>query len=291
MIIMNLKGGLGNIMFQYALGRHLSIKNKSDLRFNIRSYKDHPLGDYSFSLEAFNIDVRNRLITFFDFLRFKIRQKRSDKMGALTNYLFADESKYVQEAGFHFNPNVLTLKDNVFLDGYWQNEKYFIDIKDILLKDFTVKSPLQGRNKEMTEKIMTTNSVSIHVRGRDRLSDPKVKAYFREITKEYYDKAISIVAAKVSKPVFFVFSDDMAWAEKIMQFLLEKIYIKGNDELPHEDLRLMSLCKHHITANSTFSWWGAWLAQNPNKIVITPQKWSNDKRDMNERIPAGWIKI
>lgn len=291
MIIVNLKGGLGNIMFQYALGRYLAYKNKVELRFDVRSYKTNPLGDYSLSLESFNIKIREKLASPWDIRKFKIYQKRHGKIWGIYNYLVADEKKYAQEKSFHFDQNILTLKDNVYLNGWWQNEKYFVDIRDILLKDFTVVRPLVGKNKEIAKEIADSDSVGIHIRRLDYVTNSKTSEYHGVLTKEYYDRALSLINSKIPNPTLFVFSDDSKWAEKNMSFPFKTIHIGWNFESPHEDIRLMSLCKHHIVANSSFGWWGAWLATNPNQIVVAPKRWTNDKKDTNERVPERWIKI
>lgn len=278
-------------MFEYALGRRLSYRNNADLKFDIRSYKTNLLGNCSFWLEGFHIDIQDNLATPWELLKFKIHQKRYGRKWALYNYLFADELKYIEEHSFKFNKHALESKDNVYLDGWWQNEKYFIDIRNILLKDFMVRHPLEGKNKEVAKEIVGSNSIGIHIRRLDYVTNQKTKEYHGELTKEYYDKALSIITQSVPNPTLFIFSDDIRWVTENMSFPFNTVHIGWNLESPHEDMRLMSLCKHFITANSSFGWWGAWLGVDSKKIVVAPEKWTNDKRDTNERVPESWIKI
>ena len=291
MIIVRLEGGLGNIMFQYSLGRHLAYKNKVELRFDIESFKTNPLGDYSFSLEMFNIDIRNRLATPDDIKKFKKYQRKAGKIWFLYNRLMVDTSKYVQRRNYHFAKDILNLKGDLYLHGWWQNEKYFIDIRNILLNDFTLRNPIEENNKKLAREISDTNAVGIHIRRQDYVNNPKTKSHHGSLTKKYYDEALIKISSKIQNITLFIFSDDIDWVKKNMVFPFKTVYVEGNIETPHEDMHLMSLCKHHIVANSSFSWWGAWLSANVNKIVVAPKKWTNNPKDTNEQVPSSWIKI
>lgn len=291
MIIVKLQGGLGNQMFQYALGRYLAYKNSTELKFDVDSYKTNPLGDYSFSLEQFNINIRDHLATPHEIEQFKKYQRKTGMFGFLHNQLFADETKYAQEKSMNFDSTVLEIKDPAYIHGWWQSELYFTAIRSILLKDFTLRTSLKGKNKEIADYAKIKPSVSIHIRRCDYITNLRTCAYHGELTKEYYSAGLSYITKSIPCPTLFVFSDDIEWVKRNISFPLKTIYIEGNMAKPHEDMYLMSLCKHHIIANSSFSWWGAWLSQNPNKIVVAPKKWTNDIRDINERVPEKWIKI
>lgn len=292
MIIVNLYGGLGNVMFQYALGRHLSLKNKAVLKFDITAAKTNPLGDYSLSLEAFHINIHDNLASADEIAKFMKYKRRTGRRWFLYNRFLADNRKYIQQKRFCFEPEILHCKDDFYLEGWWQTERYFVDIRDVLLQDFTVRNPLQGKNKEIAEQIRRTNAISVHVRRCDYVTNPITRAFHGELTKTYYDEALFRITANVENPVLFVFSDDTLWVAKNMPFPSETVYIGWNGSDPHEDMRLMSMCAHNIVANSSFGWWGAWLNRNPNKIVIAPRNWvATSKLDTKDVVPDSWIKI
>lgn len=291
MIIARLEGGLGNIMFQYATGRRLALKNGVDLKFEVSSCWTNPLGDYSLSLEAFNIDIQNNLVAEREFRRYDRRRERTGKIGLIYNPFFADPDKYVREKGFNFEPRVLELGDNVFLHGWWQNEKYFSDIRVVLLKDFSLKNPLSRQGEKTAVQMKSCNSVSVHVRRLDYVTNPKTKLKHGSLGKDYYDEALSRISSRFGDLTLFVFSDDIPWVKENMQFPFEAHYVEGNMDKPHEDMFLMSQCRHNIVANSSFSWWGAWLGTYPDQMVIAPNKWTNYKDDGNDRVPERWIKI
>jgi hypothetical protein len=291
MIIIRIEGGLGNIMFQYGLSRQLELKQKANIKYDVSSCYVNPLGDYSLSLEPFSISIKDRFTTPEEVAAFAKYQKKIGKRWFFHNMFIADETKYIQEKGFTFNPHVLDCADNVLIRGWWQNERYFIDVRDQLLKDFTVRAPLTGTNKQVADEIQSSPSVSLHIRRLDFVSNPNTKKYHGELTKEYYDAALRKIASHVKTPTLFIFSDDIEWVKKHMPFSYKTIYVTGNNDAPHEDMRLMSMCQHNIIANSSFSWWGAWLNNHSGRIVVAPKRWTNDSQDSDQRIAKGWIAI
>ncbi|MBI2120788.1 MAG: alpha-1,2-fucosyltransferase [Parcubacteria group bacterium] len=291
MIIVKLIGGLGNQLFQYALGRHLAEIHHTELKLDITGFEEYKL--HAYSLSHFNI-VEN-FATKEEVARFKKLKRKPGRKWYIFNKLIA-ERKYIQQRQFHFDPRILRTGNNVYLDGDWQTEKYFKDIADILRKEIVVKTPLSGKDKEVADKILATNSVMMHIRRGDYVSDPVSNDYFGTQGLNYYKKAIGLILEKVSNPHVFVFSDDHAWVKENIKLGVPTTYVDHNGaDKNYEDLRLMSLCKHHIIANSTFSWWGAWLSQNPNKIVIGPTRWFNNpkkKTTSSEDVLAeGWVRI
>jgi hypothetical protein len=199
----------------------------------------------------------------------------------------------VKERHFHYDPKIVTLPDGIYLHGYWQSEKYFSNISEIIHREISVKSPITGRNAEIAEHIASCQSVSVHIRRADYVT----KAYtelFEPCSLEYYSAAILRLARVVKKPHLFVFTDDKAWVHENFKFSYPITFVDHNGpDKNYEDLRLMSLCKHNIIANSTFSWWGAWLNSNPNKIVFAPNKWFTEiaRSSPRDLIPDSWIKI
>jgi hypothetical protein len=294
MILLRLEGGLGNVMFEYALGRYLAHKNNTQLKYDVDTYKTNPLGDYSLSLEAFTINIRNNIATPEEIARLKRFQKIRGKGAFFHNLLFSNEQKYIREKNYPFDPTILTLGEDIYLHGWWQSEKYFLNIRPLLLKDFTLRNPLAEKNKEVAQQIVASNSIGIHIRRLDYVKNKKTRWYHGELPKDYYEEALSRIISQTKNPKLFIFSDDIEWAREHMHFPYETSYIGWNLQLPHEDMHLMSLCKHNITANSSFSWWGAWLNQNPDKIVVAPTPWvalGPPKHDSSDVVPESWIKL
>lgn len=291
MIIVKIIGGLGNQLFQYALGKHLALLNHTDLKLDITGFDEYKL--HAYSLGHFNIT--ENFATREEMARFKRYQRRRGKIWFIYNRFIADEQKYTQERQFHFDPQILKRTGDIYLDGFWQTEKYFKDIQDILRKEITVKSPLQGRDADIAREIEATNSVMMHIRRGDYVTNQQTNEYHGTCGLDYYRKAIAIIAEKVPSPHFFIFSDDHEWVKENIVLEYPSTYVDHNNaDKNYEDLRLMSLCKHHIIANSSFSWWGAWLSQNTHKIVTGPKGWFNNpkkKSITSDVIPSDWITI
>ncbi len=181
----------------------------------------------------------------------------------------------------------------MYLQGYWQSEKYFKDIEKIIRDDFTFSEEPDYQNKQMADTIKCCEAVSLHVRRGDYVSNPVTTEYHGICSEDYYRRAVREVERYCKNPQFFVFSDDPSWAKENLETGYPTTIIDFNgSEKDYEDLRLMSLCQHHIIANSSFSWWGAWLSWNPQKIVIAPKKWFNRPEiNTQDLIPESWIRI
>lgn len=279
MITVKLIGGLGNQMFQYALGRHLSIKNNCDLYMDINEFETYKLHKYS--LQHFQIKE--------NFLKLEDVPKKS----------FFDRFKFLntgvtQERKFNFSKNILDTKAPNYLEGYWQSELYFNEIRETLLKDFEVEKPLTGKNLEVFEEIKDVESISLHIRRGDYVSNQQTNSFHGTCSLNYYKRALDYISDKKPDNLnIFAFSDDPQWVKENLKTEIPIRFVDHNDaDTNFEDLRLMSLCKNNIIANSSFSWWGAWLNQNSEKIVIAPQRWfNNDKVDTSDVVPNSWIKI
>jgi hypothetical protein len=248
MIIVKLTGGIGNQMFQYALGRWLSFDRKTELAFDVSWYK---ISQRHYSLG--NFQIVGKPATAYE------------KAKALFN-------KHIKEKTLLFDQKILSAPKNSNLDGYWQNPKYFEGIEDVLKKDFTLKDFQGEKFDAMLQKISKTNSVSLHVRREDYLAEKHASVY-AECKPEYYQKALEYLASKAGNINIFVFSDDTAWVKENLKIAASANFVSNGSFSDFQELMLMSACKHNITANSTFSWWGAWLNQNPDKMVIAPKKW------------------
>jgi hypothetical protein len=287
MITTNIYGGLGNQMFQYASGKSISVKNNTQLSIDKSLFKNYKVQD--FLLHRLNVqyiisnnsNLRNTLISnnytraFLSKLnRFKIFQ---------FGLLFEREQ-------FSYNKNIDSMKYN-YMFGYWQSVDYFKNIRKELLIDFSLKEKLDTTNERLIEKILISNSVSLHVRRGDYLKSKAAKNGHGLCSLEYYNDAIKYISERVSKPHFYVFSDDINWVKKYLKSSFPITFINNNSKNPEKDLILMKNCKHNITANSSFSWWGAWLNENSDKIVIMPSKWMNNMQTPNGLIYKNCITI
>ena len=194
--------------------------------------------------------------------------------------------KNINEA-ITFNPTLFEMH-NIYMYGYYQSEKYFKEIANIIRKDFTFSKPVDIINQKLINQIGNTESVSIHIRRGDYLNIPNTQNI---CSISYYKKAINLILKNISNPQFYIFSNDINWCKQHLQ-IDNAVFISNNiGKNSFIDMQLMSCCKHNIIANSTFSWWGAWLNNNPNKIIISPNKWMNDTNGTGDIIPNDWIKI
>lgn len=291
MIITKLIGGLGNQMFQYAAGRRASYKNNTELKLDITGYDNQAgITPRKYELDIFNIN--GKIADSNDINKFRNNKRGLQKI--LTGiYKLIFKKSYFNENGFQFNLKMLQIGDNSYLEGYWVSEKYFEDIRDIIYKEFTFKKKPNEKNKIIINKIFNTSSISLHLRRGDYVTDQKTNQFHGVCDIDYYYKAIKYMGSKIKNPHFFIFSDDMHWVRKNLKIMAPADYIDwntGNES--YEDMRLMSFCKHNIVANSTFSWWGAWLNQNPEKIVIAPKKWfANISINTKDVIPIYWTRF
>ena len=302
MIIVKLNGGLGNQLFQYATGRYLAEKNSTALKLDVSGYETDKFRKYD--LHCFNIKEQiasgEEIGTFkqkgkISFSRFISKiQSRLEKKSSVT-FKVNHNKTIVKDWKFSFDPSVLEARGNIYIEGYWQSEKYFLPIRNILLEEIVVKYEQDAINKEFARNIQNTESVSIHFRRGDYVHNPSTSNYHGLCSYDYYMKAVDQIAQKMSNCHFYLFSDDHTWVNENIKLQYPVTMVDHNDDdTSYEDLRLMSLCKHNIIANSSFSWWGAWLNRNPDKIVIAPVRWfANESRNsqIKDLIPETWIQF
>jgi hypothetical protein len=279
-------------MFQYAAGRSLAQKYKTELKLDIRDFKNYTLRSYDLS----NFNIIENFATSSDLSRVSLHSNRSTVEAfkqIIKNIRHSKLIKHIKEEEYNFQRNILRLTDNVYLDGYWQSEKYFLDIENVIRKEFSIVNPLSSTSQNIAEQIKGCESVSLHVRRGDYVSDPKTNSVHGVCGIEYYCNAMDMIHNNIENPCFFIFSDDPEWARCNIKPDASTIYVRHeNSSKDYEDMCLMSMCKHNIIANSSFSWWGAWLNKNSEKIVIAPQKWFNSKdMNTNDLLPSKWYKL
>jgi hypothetical protein len=182
-----------------------------------------------------------------------------------------------------------------YLIGYWQSERYFLGIRDVLGAELEVQEAPTGANLRLLERIRSCDAVSLHVRRGDYVADPRTNAFHGILDQTYYQDALRVVGDQVGNPTVFVFSDDIEAARAYVGHLGLMTFVDVNGPAEaHQDLRLMRACKHHIIANSSLSWWGAWLADWPHKVVIAPRRWFKDPNAQGrseELIPRNWQRL
>jgi hypothetical protein len=261
MIVIKISGGLGNQMLKYAYGRSLELSGKKiifDISF-FHGYKASRDVARDFKLDKFNLQTQ-----------VKFSQKK---------HIFLDLwIKLKRKLGFKITTD-------------YPNEKHFIIHTDEIRQEFVLKKELSNSATEILQKIETENSIALHIRHGDFVTNKITHAYHGVCNLTYYHIAIKTIKEKIYHPIFFIFSDDIAWAKA--NFSGEEfVFVSSPTTKDYEELILMSRCYHQIIANSSFSWWGAWLNRNPHKVVIAPKKWFNSKRpDSSEIIPDNWIKL
>ncbi len=297
MATVKLHGGLGNQLFQYAVGRALSYKTSSKLyletsTFTGTSSSNSEPASRTLQLSNFNIqgEIVHNPIDQAPLLlgRFKI----FDLLSAISPEIAAQVCLVHKdlEEPHRFTPYILTMPGSTFLYGYYQSEKYFTEIRNTLRNELSIRANPTDQNREWKEQIEAHNSVGVHVRRTDYVEQEW------QLPAEYYQSAIKEIYALSGDITLFFFSDKIEWVkENIERFLPHEFPVENvkcvdcNDgENAYEDLRLMKSCRHNIIANSTFSWWAAWLNQDKDKTVLAPAYWLRNRVENIDIIPQRW---
>jgi hypothetical protein len=295
MIVTCLNGGLGNQMFQYAAARSLADKINEELKLDTRDLS-------RFSISGFR---KKGVVFSYGLGEYPIR-------ATLANSLLLNLHGYPvsRRARFFLKKNGLSSRDYIlereftyqalsavpghfsYLEGYWQSWKYFQPNRKRILRDFTLRQEAAGRNAEMLRKIQKENSICVHVRLGDYVRSKATAAAHGNLTPDYYRAALHKLKGAGSGLSCYLFSDEPREALRLLGNGIKMTVVDHNVGRPHEDLRLMSACKCFITANSSFSWWGAWLSERPGKRVVAPKRWfaglGHDTRDL---VPKDWVRL
>ncbi len=284
MIIIRLEGGLGNQMFQYALGKTLSIHHKTKLKLDTslilnRTIPNTVFRDYD--LVIFNLEVETStpndlaelLNKGYNFIE---RRKIKWFHNNIIPYYYKNE--YYEQEKFKYDSNVFKSRKDAYFTGYWQHINYFSNIEDILRHDFSFRHKPSKEVAELRNEILETESVALNVRRADLVYHKEANEFMGVMPFSYYEKAIDYILQNKPNVKFYIFSDDLDWCYKAFSGL-KNSFIVGNEYYGHkfsDCLYLMSSCKNFIIPNSTFAWWAVWLNQNKKRLVTQPKRWVTD---------------
>jgi hypothetical protein len=293
MVITRLAGGLGNQMFQYAVARQLAHALQTGLKLDLTYYDRQHLRAYRLhSLKVSAVIASPEEIAEIkgkaNHLPGKVISRLKHELNLVPGWTVIRESRVRP-----VDRRVMAATGNVYLDGYWQSEKYFKEIETLIRAEFAVQEPVGCRTQDIAGKIEANNAVSIHIRRGDYVLNPETNRLHGTCSLHYYRQAVARIERQLAKPHFFIFSDEPDWAEANLRLDLPMTFVSHNGpDQDHEDLWLMSLCQHHIIANSSFSWWGAWLSRNPDKTVIAPRNWfRRGGHNMRDLLPEDWFTL
>lgn len=298
MVTVFLRGGLGNQMFQYAAGLGIAERNNASLLLDAVFLNDRfPRRQFAYrtyDLGVFELDQRlttlSRISSTFPIPGVWLACDLALVKGKT---IFGAQTILRERREHEVDPAVARASGDVILWGRWQNEKYFQNVEQQLRSAFRFRQPLAGAAEHIANEIVATSAVSLHVRRGDYAAFKGVEALHGKTDLAYYERGVRYISERVHNPHFFIFSDDIAWCRENLHLNVPATYVPSEAAGPHDafHLQLMSLCDHHIITNSTFSWWGAWLDPRPEKIVVAPKRWYNDREEQPDIIPAGWMLL
>ena len=291
MVIVRLTGGLGNQMFQYAAGRALADRIGAELLLDTRALEHalarNPYTRRNYALAPFNL--RGGVASAADLHAWPTWVAET---GMRLRFVRPLLRRWHFEPAITYDASVLALHEPVCLVGYWQSERYFIDSADAIRADLALRQPLAVANARLLELARSDRSVGLHVRRGDFVNLSDAAQVHGPCSVDYYRRAISILGERCPDCHFLVFSDDLDWARAELPLHPSTVFVTGNEATPEQDLALMSACKHRIIANSSFSWWAAWLGYRPGQIVIAPSPWyASPKLDARDLAVSRWHYI
>jgi hypothetical protein len=289
-IVCSILGGLGNQMFQFAAGRALALDRGENLKLDVSGFERYGLHQ-GFQLEnafhgKFDLATESEVSSILGWQRRPLTKRILSHPAAAS----LRKNGWVVEPHFQYWNGVHDAPADCYLQGYWQSERYFQAHAAAVRADFSFKSALTAGSQSLARQIRQLNAVSLHVRRGDYVKDRATAAQHGVCSLDYYNAAVQHVLRRVANPVFFVFSDDMPWVKTHLKLAAPTQHVEHNDRA-FDDMHLMSLCKHHVIANSSFSWWGAWLNASPDKIVVAPKHWFATTRRTEDLLPAAWVTL
>lgn len=274
-------------MFQYAVARSLSLRLGEELVLDPHWFSHQLPGETVRPLELTRYPVRQRLATPQEQRKWRVLRSRWNRfLGPLRPMTL------LRETPGAYNASISRARPDTYLFGFWQSEKYFKDIRTNLLEELSPVAPPSPQDAEVLASIERGDAISVHIRRGDYVSSSSAAAFHGVCSMDYYERAIEHVARQLAKPVLYIFSDDPDWTRQNLKSPYPSHYVNHNSPADaFQDLRLMSHCKHHVIANSSFSWWGAWLATSPDKIVVAPRNWFLSGLPTTDLIPHDWVRL
>jgi hypothetical protein len=270
-------------MFQYALGRSLSEISGKNLKLDVSAYQTYKT--HNFLLDKLN--TRYEIVA-----QKEVEQIFGAKKRISLPFISSSKVKIIKEKELSFNPNIMNVKKDAYFIGYWQSEKYFKNIRSKILEELQPNERISKKRIEILNEIKSTrSSISVHIRRGDYVSNIKANNIHGTCGPEWYRFAANNIKNYFENVTYFVFSDDPDWVKRNIRFDQKTVLVEPDvDGKDYEDLYMMSACDGHIIANSTFSWWGAWLNSKSNKRVIAPSRWFKTQTIKNvDLIPEDWI--
>lgn len=283
-----LVGGLGNQMFQYATARALSLRSGACTQLDLSWFGTDPERQYALGPFSIKADILRH--SHERYTAPQLLMRIAHRLG-LTN-ISKDISTF-REASFRYDPRINKVTPPVILDGYFQSEKYFAPYRTDISAEFTVQHPPSMAASHLLDRIASTDAICLHFRRGDYISNPKANAYHGTCSLEYYQRGLAFVSRDLKNPHCFIFSDDPNWVRENFKSDLPTTLVDiHRPEQAHEDLRLMTACQHYVIANSSLSWWGAWLGTHAGKKIVAPLHWfKNSTNDTSDLIPSEWHRL
>jgi len=293
MIVVELMGGLGNQMFQYAIGRHLALLNQTDLYLDSTFLMDRGPRRKDFVFRNYDLDLFDLPVQSAP-AYLSARFSRTNTLPKrIWNRLWPNQSvRFVYEKHFHMDEQVLSRRGDMYLDGYWQSARYFDAITDVIRADFRLSFDLPIHSQQLANDINNTNAVCLNVRRADFVTNP----VHGTTSLSYYQEAVTYINANTTDPIYYVFSDDIDWCINNLHLQAPTVYVGHEYAGPKfgHYLQLMHQCQHFIIPNSTFAWWAAWLSPHAQKIVVAPKQWFGKPilpANTKDLIPPLWVRL
>jgi hypothetical protein len=280
-------GGLGNQLFQFAAGRRLAIRHGAELVLDLGWFRHEGRGVVpvrSYQLGALDLNARVTRVHPRALAAFESGRRRGLRRRKL-------EVIRQRDGDFGVDRRVLNASDDVLLIGYWQSEEYFADVAGAVRQELGIATrPVSAQYAVLDRLVDRSSAVAVHVRRGDYVSNPRTHAFHGVLDRDYYRRALDYVRGRRTATTLLGFSDDPDWVERELAADLGLTVVRGGDAL--QELRLMSRCAHHVVANSSFSWWGAWLGERDDSLVVAPQRWFADPRaDTRSIVPERWRRL
>lgn len=299
-----LMGGLGNQMFQYAAARALALRRGAEVQLDLSSFATEAVGvtPRHYELNPFPIaaeTVSDAILASADAARpatgLFAPGTRISRVLRRVGWGRAEATgvNYYREPHYRFDPGLAAQPLPLLMEGYWQSERYFVEAADTIRRELTPSAPLEPENAATAAEIDGVEAVSVHVRRGDYVTNATAATFHGTCSLDYYRAAVDLVRQRVARPHLFVFSDDRVWMRDNLHFDLPTTYVSANPpDRGFRDMQLMSRCRHHIIANSSFSWWGAWLNPRRDKLVVAPERWfAGHSNDTSDLLPQDWIRV